>query len=187
MLGFSKPDVSAPGRYVMGPVPLLGTLATALPDRILAPGYMWMSGTSFSSGIVAGVAAQLLARHPDWSPDQVKGALMLTARDLPNAGFKGGVGSVNAAAAAAVSSPPNPNSNLYQFVVGSGSDRAFDGAAFNAYVAENPTWSASSWNESSWNESSWNESSWNESSWNESTWTESTWSESTWSESTWVE
>ena len=41
-----------------------------------------MSGTSFAAPVVAGAAAQLLARHPNWTPDQVKGALMLTARPL---------------------------------------------------------------------------------------------------------
>ena len=31
--------------------------------------------------IVAGAAAQILSAHPSWTPDQVKGALMATARD----------------------------------------------------------------------------------------------------------
>jgi subtilisin family serine protease len=80
--GFAKPELSAPGRYLVMPVPPASTIATALPDRVVAPGYMWMSGTSFAAPVVSGAAAQLLARHPDWTPDQVKGALMLTARAL---------------------------------------------------------------------------------------------------------
>jgi serine protease AprX len=187
VMGFSKPDVAAPGRYVVGPVPMLGTLALGKPDRVVNPGYMWMSGTSFSSGIVAGAAAQLLARHPDWSPDQVKGALMLTATDLRGQGWKAGVGEINVDRANSVSNPPNPNKNLYDFVNGSGGARSFDGATWQAYVAENPTWSTSTWSESSWSESTWSESSWSESTWSESTWSESTWSESTWTESTWSE
>ena len=78
--GFAKPELSAPGRYLVMPVPPASTIATALPDRVVAPGYMWMSGTSFAAPVVSGAAAQLLARHPGWTPDQVKGALMLTAR-----------------------------------------------------------------------------------------------------------
>src|SRR5437588_1958817 len=77
--GFSKPDVSAPGRYMVSSVPMGSTIATTVPDRVLAPGYMWMSGTSFATPVVSAAAAQILARHPDWTPDQVKGALMLTA------------------------------------------------------------------------------------------------------------
>ena len=80
--GFAKPELSAPGRYLVMPVPATSTIATALPDRVVAPGYMWMSGTSFAAPVVSGAAAQLLARHPNWTPDQVKGALMQTARAL---------------------------------------------------------------------------------------------------------
>ena len=80
--GFAKPELSAPGRYLVMPAPPGSTIATALPDRAVAPGYMWMSGTSFAAPVVSGAAAQLLARHPDWTPDQVKGALMQTARAL---------------------------------------------------------------------------------------------------------
>lgn len=55
--GFSKPDVGAPGRYMLAAVPALGTLALAKPERVLSPGYMWMSGTSFASAVVSGAAA----------------------------------------------------------------------------------------------------------------------------------
>jgi serine protease AprX len=186
-LGFAKPDVSAPGRYLLGPVPARATLPTTLPERVLAPGYMWMSGTSFASAIVAGAAAQLLARHPDWSPDQVKGALMLTALQLPGQGWRGGVGEIDVAAAAGVAAPPNPNTNLYAFVSGFGSDRTFDGDAWSSHVTANAAWTTSTWTESSWTESSWSESSWSESSWSESSWSESSWTESSWTESSWTE
>jgi subtilisin family serine protease len=33
--------------------------------------------------VVAGLAADLLQGHPTWTPDQVKGALLTTARPLP--------------------------------------------------------------------------------------------------------
>ena len=60
--GFSKPDISAPGRYMVMPVPNTDTtIPQAVPDRIVAPGYMWMSGTSFAAPVVSGAAAQILA------------------------------------------------------------------------------------------------------------------------------
>jgi subtilisin family serine protease len=90
--GFAKPELSAPGRYLVMPVPPESMLATALPNRAVAPGYMWMSGTSFAAPLVSGAAAQLLARHPDWTPDQVKGALMLTARFLAHPQGTGSLG-----------------------------------------------------------------------------------------------
>ena len=80
--GFLKPEVSAPGRMLIGAVPVKSTLAQERPDRIVEPGYVAMSGTSFSTAIVSGVAADILAMNPRWTPDQVKGALMRTARPL---------------------------------------------------------------------------------------------------------
>ena len=43
--GFAKPELSAPGRYLVMPVPAASTITTALPDRVVASGYMWMSGS----------------------------------------------------------------------------------------------------------------------------------------------
>src|SRR5262249_1886035 len=114
--GFAKPELAAPGRWMIGPVPNGSTLAVTFKDRLLTPGYMWMSGTSFSAPVVSGIAAQILARHPGFTPDQVKGALMLTAKRAPLAvPLSLGVGEVDAAAAN-VANAPNPNANLYDFV-----------------------------------------------------------------------
>ncbi len=75
--GFAKPEISAPGRYMVGPVPVNSTLASQT-DHVVSPGYMSLSGTSFAAPVVAGSAAQVIARHPYWMPGQVKGALMVT-------------------------------------------------------------------------------------------------------------
>src|SRR6185503_12163751 len=83
--GFMKPDLSAPGRYMVGPVPSGSTLALERPDKVTAPGYMQLSGTSFSAPVIAGAAAQILARHPSFTPDQVKGVLMESTRPVPDA------------------------------------------------------------------------------------------------------
>ena len=186
--GFAKPELGAPGRYLTGPVPPGSTLPTALPDRVVAPGYMWMSGTSFAAPIVAGTAARLLALHPQWTPDQVKGALMLTARHLPNAApLSVGVGEIDAGAAAAVAAPPNPNENLYAFVAPNADGvPTFDADAWNAHVATNSSWTSSSWTSSSWTSSSWTSSSWTSSSWTSSSWTSSSWTSSSWTSSSWT-
>src|SRR6185436_874806 len=63
--GFAKPDVSAPGRYIIGPVPPSATLYSERSDHIASPGYMELSGTSFSAPIVSGLAALILGRHPE--------------------------------------------------------------------------------------------------------------------------
>jgi serine protease AprX len=149
--GFSKPDVAAPGRYMIGPVPATSVLATTKPDRMKAPGYMWMSGTSFAAPVVAGVAAQLLARNPGWSPDQVKGALMLTTVYNAAQGLAMGVGEINAGAAAAVTNPPNPNENLYQFVSGG----SFDSSAWATHVSTSANWTSANWTSANWTSANW--------------------------------
>jgi serine protease AprX len=173
MDGFHKPDLSAPGRYMVSTVPATASIPQTVPDRVLEPGYMWMSGTSFSSPVVAAAAAQILARHPSFTPDQVKGALMLAANYLPSvSGGAGGVGEIDAGMASTIDDPPNPNVGFGQFIstdplTGS---RVFNSASWNAYVSTNASWSQASWAEASWAEASWAAASWAEASWNAASW-----------------
>jgi subtilisin family serine protease len=67
-----KPDVAAPGADITSSVPShLGTWAS-------------FSGTSMATPHVAGAAALLLQRHPDWTVAQVKSALVLTGKPIPS-------------------------------------------------------------------------------------------------------
>jgi subtilisin family serine protease len=137
---------------------------------------MWMSGTSFSTPIVSAAAAQILARHPGWTPDQVKGALMLSANYLPTvADNAGGVGEIAAGAASATDNPPNPNIGLYQFVSNDPATGAptFNAASWAAYLQSGASWSQASWAEASWAAASWNSASWAAASWSEASWSSS--------------
>jgi serine protease AprX len=174
MDGFTKPDLVAPGRYLVMPAPMGTQIPATAPDRIVAPGYMWMSGTSFAAPIVSGAAAQILARHPDWGPNEVKGALMLTSAYLSGAAAgSAGVGEIDAATAASLDfTPPNPNENFYEFihpdpVTG---QPVFDQASWASRVASDASWSSASWASASWAQASWASASWASASWSSASW-----------------
>jgi serine protease AprX len=189
--GFRKPDLAAAGRYMAGPVPVASTLSLERPLSILTSGYMKLSGTSFAAPVVAGAAAQILARHPDWSPDKVKGALLLKARPMPAVETRaGGFGELDAAASAAVSTPPNPNAGLNKFLrpnPAGGTTPVFDEAAWAETARTNAAWNEAAWNEAAWAEAAWNEAAWAEAAWAEAAWAEAAWAEAAWAEAAWAE
>jgi serine protease AprX len=183
--GFSKPEIGAAGRYMIGPVPTGSTLVAERPDHVVYPGYMELSGTSFAAPVVAGAAAQILARHPSWTPDQVKGALMLTARSLPSAVSGSlGVGGVNAYKAAMLTSAPNPNLSLRRFVT---SDQKFDAAAWLAVVQASASWAEASWADASWADASWSAASWADASWADASWADASWADASWADASWAD
>jgi serine protease AprX len=179
--GFRKPELVAAGRYMIGPVPASATLPQERPDHVVSSGYMRLSGTSFAAPIVAGASAQILARHPTFTPDQVKGALMLRTRFVPEApAGSAGVGELNAARAADVVNPPNPNLGLNAFVVrdpAGGTSPVFDAATWSDTAVSNPAWDAASWSDVSWSDASWTDVSWSDVSWSDVTWSDVSWSD----------
>jgi hypothetical protein len=87
--GAIKPDITAPG---------VGIVAANAAS--LGGGYAAHSGTSMAAPHVAGAAAILAARHPDWTGDQLKSTLMSTAEANPDLSiFEQGAGRVDVAAA----------------------------------------------------------------------------------------
>jgi serine protease AprX len=188
--GFAKPELVAPGRYMVGPVPSSSSLARERPERLSGPEYMQLSGTSFAAPVVAGTAAQILARHPEWTPDQVKGALMLTAQPVPRAvPGAAGVGQVNALLAAyTVWSPPNPNEGLNQFLVhGSEEDPApeFDAGAWGDAAWSSAAWSSAAWASAAWASAAWSSAAWASAAWASASWNSAAWSDAAWSDAAW--
>ncbi len=189
--GFSKPELAAPGRYMLGAVPTTSTMPTERPDRIVAPGFMWMSGTSFAAPVVAGAAADLLALHPNWTPNQVKGALMVSAKALPAASpGSAGVGELKLDAAALVTAPPEANLALQKFLTTDplgGATPVFDAASWAEAARADTAWDSASWAEASWAEASWNAASWAAASWSDASWATASWSDASWSDASWAD
>jgi len=165
--GFAKPELGAPGRYLVSGIPPRSTLALQMPERMVQPGFIQLSGTSFATAATSGVAAALLQQHPSWTPDQVKGALMASARQTNSAPGQLGVGEIDAAAATAVADPANPNAalNTYVAVDPTTGVRSFDSAAWRDAAMADPAWSAVSWGVVSWGVVSWGVVSWGVNYW----------------------
>jgi serine protease AprX len=184
--GFLKPDLAAPGRYMVGPVSSAATLLAEKPLNVTAPGYMQLSGTSFAAPVVAGAAQAILTRHPTWTPDQVKGALLETTRQAPNAAAGSiGAGELDAAKAARLSTAPTANLALKQFVTSSGGGPVFDWASWENAVKGNAAWDAASWSDASWSDASWSDASWSDASWSDASWSDASWSDASWSDASW--
>jgi PKD repeat protein len=77
-----KPDLTGPG---------VSIYSTSRNN-----GYRYASGTSMATPHVAGVSALLIQSHPDWTSDQVKQALMVTAKDVGYNVYRQGAGRIDA-------------------------------------------------------------------------------------------
>ncbi|MFJ6671755.1 S8 family serine peptidase [Actinosynnema sp. NPDC091369] len=86
-----KPDITAPGVNIVAAKAAEGVLGTPVGRRHTA-----LSGTSMATPHVAGAAALLAQRHPDWTGAQLKAALMASAKPNPALGvFEQGAGRVD--------------------------------------------------------------------------------------------
>jgi serine protease AprX len=195
--GFSKPELAAPGRYMIGAVPPGSTLTKLKPLNVTDPvnGYMQLSGTSFAAPVVSAAAAELIAQHPDWTPDQVKGALMVTATPTPMAA-KGslGVGELSIAAARVFRKvPPDPNAGLNQFVATAvDGTRTFDSKAWQTAAIANKAWNAVAWSAVAWADAAWPTVAWSDAAWAAVAWASVAygtvaWSDVAWSDVAWAD
>jgi subtilisin family serine protease len=96
-----KPDIAAPGTSILSSV-VNDTTGAVNPAGL----FDQVSGTSMATPHITGLAAVAKALHPDWTPAQVKSALMNTAstdmwmdidRTIPALAKHRGAGRVNAA------------------------------------------------------------------------------------------
>ncbi|KYQ92077.1 hypothetical protein DLAC_06915 [Tieghemostelium lacteum] len=85
--GRLKPEISAPG--------VLNFVASGNSPT----DYLYESGTSLSAPLVAGVVSLIIQKHPDWTPQQIKEALVSTASNQGSPNNYVGFGMINAMAA----------------------------------------------------------------------------------------
>ncbi|WP_433824577.1 S8 family serine peptidase [Actinoplanes sp. CA-015351] len=89
--GALKPEITAPGVDILAARSQYSTEGEGL--------YRTMSGTSMATPHVSGAAVLLAAQHPGWTGQQLKDALVSTAKQTPGHGpYEGGSGRVDIAA-----------------------------------------------------------------------------------------
>ncbi|WP_026208279.1 S8 family serine peptidase [Catelliglobosispora koreensis] len=72
-----KPDITAPG---------VDVIASVAPPGHAGKNFDGLSGTSMAAPHIAGIAALLKSKNPNWSPMWIKSALMTSATDKNSAG-----------------------------------------------------------------------------------------------------
>ncbi len=133
----SKIDVTAPGVDILS----LRAAGTSM-GRPVDAYYTRADGTSMAAPHVSGAAALILAQHPDYSNEDVRQVLRVSAADLGSAGFDldYGYGRINAAGATTVANPlaakissPADGTHVKSPTTISG---VAQGAAFSSYTLE---------------------------------------------------
>ncbi len=181
--GVAKPEINAPGAHIVSNLAPASAFTTLCPTCVVSGQYIRAGGTSMAAPMVSGVAALVLERYPNLTPDQLKGLLARSARVLP-----GGLPAVSASAAlksAAAATPAPANQRL--------TPNELVDATTGAIDYTRSSWSRSTWSDasdllrSSWSRSSWScdcfpttadavdptRSSWSRSSWSRSSWSTS--------------
>jgi serine protease AprX len=177
--GFAKPDVLAPGEHVKSlrvrGVTYVG--ADGLPVGSDTDPYIHMTGTSASAAFATGVAALVASAHPQYTPTQIKGALVASARPVAGS-LVGAIDAPNAIlrAPAAVNVGLRPSKLLLAILARSGQLRVngvtWDGVTWDGVTWDGVTWDGVTWDAVSWEAVSWEAVSWETVSWEGVTWEE---------------
>jgi len=184
----AKPELVAPGVSVVSLRAPGSTVDTANPEARVDGDYFKGSGTSMSTALAAGAAAALLQRHPEATPDDVKGALVTAADPVT-----GSVGDALDLAGADVAEPqagwvqrhPVAFDERGHAVAMPWADADFPAARWSAARWSAARWSAARWSASRWSDEDWGAARWSASRWSASRWSASRWSDEDWEAARW--
>ena len=84
--GIQKPEVLAPGNRLVAALAPKSDFERLCRRCVVGKNYFRLSGTSMSSAAVSGVAALVIQANPGMTPNQVKGAILSTRRQVPGVG-----------------------------------------------------------------------------------------------------
>jgi serine protease AprX len=211
--GLAKPDLVAPGVHTISLRSPGSNIDQQFGSTATVGGsYFKGTGTSMSTAVVSGIAAQVLQANPGLNPNQVKYRLMETARPIADTDpMKIGRGLVDAGAAtngtlingsANVGVTPSLGVGLIDADRGTAAVDVDTAVGMVTLAGEfvgqidpentDPTnlggfmpWLGSAWRTDGWDVSSWPGSAWRGSAWRGSAWRGSAWRQTEWDGSAW--
>lgn len=157
--GFAKPDVYAPGRHLVSVLSKDSVLAKQYPANIIGDSYFQLSGTSMAAGVVSGAASLVSSARPEWTPGQVKAALVKGAASLP-ADASASVAQVDRSVSLQTVGDPTPNTKPNLLLL----------SAAGITDPQSISWGSVSWGSISWGSISWGSISWGSVSWGSVSW-----------------
>jgi serine protease AprX len=169
--GITKPDLVAPGRNIIAPLPANDKLTIGREHKInrVNKNYFRLSGTSMAAPMVSGAVALLLQDEPNLNPDQVKYRLLVTANKqwLGYDPFRAGAGYLDIYAAVHSTTTAAANSGIpVSSLLTTGPD---------SVLGPSVSWSSVSWSSVSWSSVSWSSVSWSSVSWSSVSWSSDYW------------
>jgi serine protease AprX len=163
--GFAKPDVLAPGEHIVS-LRVPGTAMDRDGAGVSPSGaYARLSGTSASTALAAGAAADVLEAHRWYSATQVKGALVGGGRKVVGTRTPGlDVDDALTVRPARVNVELRPSAVLLRLLAMSGNVLG-PGIAWEGISWEGISWESVSWEGVAWEAVSWEGVSWDSVSW----------------------
>ncbi|WP_436793250.1 S8 family serine peptidase [Actinospongicola halichondriae] len=177
----ARPDVSAPGKSLVGPIAPGSESENAPESSIVAPGYVKGSGSSQAAAAAAGAAALLLHADPTLTPDEVKHILCTSAVRIDDVAAGAGVIDLDVALACLASGIFRPSTDTD---VAPTAD-AWAGLEWSGNSWRGLEWSGNSWRGLEWSGNSWRGLEWSGNSWRGLEWSGNSWRGLEWSGNSW--
>ena len=217
--GNAKPDLVAPGRRIVSIRVAGSALDAVFPDRIVrarnGAAYLRLSGTSMATAVASGAVALVLADDPALTPDQVKTALVSSARpygsqsgSVPPDPIADGSGLLDALAASHAAAPMQQSTQ--DQVTGAITNvepppqapralrpaNAFARSVFPLIAHHTPLrwkdlslgggdWSAITWDSVAWDSVAWDNFAWDSVAWDSVAWDSVAWDSIAWDSVAW--